>query len=131
MSVELKSARELEVMRQSGRINAEIRALLCEAIRPGVTGLELDRLAKEAGTSRSVLTDRFSRFLGRGPIAYLADWRLELAAEALRGTSRSVMQVATEVGYDSEAAFNRAFKRRFGEPPARYRTVHRARRATA
>lgn len=48
MSVELKSARELEVMRQSGRINAEIRALLCEAIRPGVTGAELDRLAKDA-----------------------------------------------------------------------------------
>lgn len=48
MSVELKSARELEVMRQSGRINAEIRALLADAIRPGVTGTELDRLAKDA-----------------------------------------------------------------------------------
>jgi AraC-like DNA-binding protein len=88
----------------------------------------LDELAKEAGTSRSVLTDRFSRFLGRGPIAYLADWRLELAADALRASSRSVLQVATDVGYDSEAAFNRAFKRRFGDPPARYRSVHRARR---
>ena len=89
------------------------------------------KLAREAGTSRSVLTGRFSRFLGRGPIAYLADWRLELAAEALRGTSRSVLQVATDVGYDSEASFNRAFKRRFGDPPARYRTVHRVRRASA
>jgi methionyl aminopeptidase len=52
MSVELKSARELEVMRQSGRINAEVRALLSEAIRPGVTGAELDRLAKDAIAAR-------------------------------------------------------------------------------
>lgn len=52
MSVELKSARELDVMRQAGRINAEVRALLGEAIRPGVTGTELDRLAKEAIAAR-------------------------------------------------------------------------------
>jgi transcriptional regulator GlxA family with amidase domain len=54
-------------------------------------------------------------------MAYLADWRLQLAAESLRTTSRSVLQIAGEVGYDSEAAFNRAFKRRFSTPPARYR----------
>jgi AraC-like DNA-binding protein len=81
----------------------------------------LDALAQEAGISRSVLTDKFTKFLGQAPMAYLTDWRLELGAEALRSTSRSVQRVALDVGYDSEAAFNRAFKRRFGAPPARYR----------
>lgn len=81
----------------------------------------LDDLAKEVGMSRSALTERFSRYLGVGPIAYLTEWRLELAADALRTTNRSVLQIAEEVGYESEAAFNRAFKRRFAEPPGRYR----------
>jgi AraC-like DNA-binding protein len=81
----------------------------------------LDALAQEAGLSRSALTERFARFLGQAPMAYLTDWRLELGAEALRSTSRSVQRVALEAGYDSEAAFNRAFKRRFGVPPAKYR----------
>jgi AraC-like DNA-binding protein len=81
----------------------------------------LDTLAAEAGVSRSTLTERFARCLGQAPMSYLADWRLELAAEALRTTSRSVLTIAGDVGYDSEAAFNRAFKRRFSLPPARYR----------
>ena len=54
-------------------------------------------------------------------MSYLTEWRLELGAEALRTTSRSVQSVALDVGYESEAAFNRAFKRRFAVPPARYR----------
>lgn len=86
----------------------------------------LDELAKEAGLARSSLTERFARHFNQGPMGYLADWRLELAADALRSSSRSVVQVAAEVGYDSEAAFNRAFKRRFGLPPARYRKQWRA-----
>lgn len=81
----------------------------------------LESLAKEAGISRSVLTERFTRYLGQGPMGYLADWRLDLAAEALRTTKRSVQRVANDVGYESEAAFNRAFKRKFSLPPARYR----------
>jgi AraC-like DNA-binding protein len=81
----------------------------------------LDSLAEQSGLSRSTLTERFARCIGQAPMAYLADWRLELAAESLRTTSRSVLQIAQEVGYDSEAAFNRAFKRRFATPPARYR----------
>jgi AraC-like DNA-binding protein len=85
----------------------------------------LDELAQEAGVSRSALTERFARYLGQSPMAYLADWRLELGAEALRTSSRSVLQVASDVGYDSEAAFNRAFKRRFGKPPAQYRRAAR------
>jgi AraC-like DNA-binding protein len=91
----------------------------------------LDELATEAAVSRSALTERFARYLGQSPMAYLADWRLELGAEALRTTSRSVLQIATDVGYESEAAFNRAFKRRFGQPPAQYRRSVRAQKRAA
>jgi AraC-like DNA-binding protein len=91
----------------------------------------LEELAHEAGVSRSALTERFARYLGQSPIAYLADWRLELGADAMRTTSRSVLQVASEVGYESEAAFNRAFKRRFGQPPAQYRRTFREQRPGA
>ena len=91
----------------------------------------LDELAKEAAVSRSALTERFARYLGQSPMAYLTDWRIELGAEALRTTSRSVLQVATDVGYESEAAFNRAFKRRFGQPPAQYRRSFRAQQRAA
>ena len=86
----------------------------------------LDLLAQGAGISRSALTEKFTRFIGQAPMAYLTDWRLELGAEALRSNSRSVQRVALDSGYESEAAFNRAFKRRFGVPPARYRREARA-----
>jgi AraC-like DNA-binding protein len=78
-------------------------------------------LAKEVGTSRSVIAERFSRYLGQPPMAYLTQWRLQLGAQMLTSTSHSVAQIAAEVGYESEAAFNRAFKRDFGLPPARFR----------
>ncbi|MDE3154475.1 MAG: helix-turn-helix transcriptional regulator, partial [Acidobacteriota bacterium] len=78
-------------------------------------------LARETGLSRTVLAGRFRHFLGEPPMAYLTRWRLRLGARALATTSRSVAQVAAEVGYESEAAFNRAFKREYGLPPARYR----------
>jgi len=87
----------------------------------------LDELAKEAGVSRSALTERFTKYLGVAPMSYLTDWRLELGADALRTSSRSVQSIAIEVGYESEAAFNRAFKRRFEKPPARYRREWRER----
>ena len=59
-------------------------------------------------------------------MAYLTRWRLQLAAQALTTTPRGVADIAAEVGYESEAAFNRAFKRHFGTPPARYRREHRS-----
>jgi AraC-like DNA-binding protein len=96
------------------------KALECLHRRPGHPWT-LDELSQEVGLSRSALTERFARYLGQGPMAYLTDWRLQLAAESLRTTSRSVLQIAGEVGYESEAAFNRAFKRRFSAPPAAYR----------
>ena len=78
-------------------------------------------LAREAGLSRTVLSERFRHFLGEPPMAYLTRWRLQLGARSLTATSRSVAQIASEVGYESEAAFNRAFKREYRLPPARYR----------
>jgi AraC-like DNA-binding protein len=86
-------------------------------------------LAKEAGVSRSVLAERFRHFLNETPMAYLTRWRLQLGAEMLVSTSYSVAQIASEVGYESEAAFNRAFKREFEIPPARFRSRSRSAQA--
>jgi AraC-like DNA-binding protein len=72
----------------------------------------LQDLARASGVSRTVLAP---------PLAYLARWRLQMGARLLRTTNRKVLDVAGDVGYESEAAFNRAFKRAFGTPPARYR----------
>jgi AraC-like DNA-binding protein len=78
-------------------------------------------LATEAGSSRAVVAKRFTRLLGEPPLTYLARWRLQLAARKLQTTRQTILQVASDVGYESEAAFNRAFKREFGVPPAQYR----------
>jgi AraC-like DNA-binding protein len=78
-------------------------------------------LARRVGVSRSVLAERFRHFLGVPPMAYLTHWRLQLGAQLLMSTSHSVAQIAAEVGYESEPAFNRAFKREFASPPARFR----------
>ena len=82
-------------------------------------------LAHEVGISRAVLAERFREYLGEPPLAYLTRWRLQLGAQMLSSTSQSVAQIASKVGYDSEPAFNRAFKRTFGNPPARYRNETR------
>jgi AraC-like DNA-binding protein len=82
-------------------------------------------LAQQAGLSRTVLAERFRHFLGDPPMAYLTHWRLRVGARTLTTSSRSVAEVAAEVGYESEAAFNRAFKREYGLPPARYRKAGR------
>lgn len=81
----------------------------------------LAELARESGLSRTVLSERFRHFLGEPPISYLTRWRLRLGARELAASSHSVAQIAVDCGYESEAAFNRAFKREFGIPPARYR----------
>jgi AraC-like DNA-binding protein len=83
-------------------------------------------LADEVGISRSALVERFTRYLSEPPMTYLIRWRLQLAARSLERTSRGVAEIAAEVGYESEAAFNRAFKREFGQPPGRYRIHHKS-----
>ena len=81
----------------------------------------LGKLAKEAGSSRSVLAERFTHLVGVPPIRYLAEWRIQLAASLLRGGRSSLAEIATTVGYGSEAALSRAFKRSVGVAPAVYR----------
>jgi len=83
-------------------------------------------LADEVGISRSALVERFTRYLAEPPMTYLTRWRLQLAAKSLTNTPRGVAEIAADVGYESEAAFNRAFKREFGLPPGRYRIDHRS-----
>ena len=86
----------------------------------------VSNLARRIGLSRTRFAERFSHFLGDSPMAYLAQWRLKLGAEILQSTEDSVTQVAAAVGYGSEAAFNRAFKREFDCPPAQFRRKRKA-----
>jgi AraC-like DNA-binding protein len=81
----------------------------------------VDGLAQEVGLSRSALHDRFVRYLGQAPMQYLASWRIQLSSSLLRESHRVVADIALEVGYESEAAFARAFKRVVGMPPAAWR----------
>ncbi len=81
----------------------------------------VDELGRSVGLSRSALAQRFNELVGQPPMQYLTQWRLGLAAQLLRASDRPVAQVADEVGYESEAAFNRAFKRELGVPPAAWR----------
>ncbi|PON16829.1 AraC family transcriptional regulator [Candidatus Entotheonella serta] len=81
----------------------------------------LDELARQVGLSRSTLSDRFARYIGVSPMRYLSHRRLLLAAERLRDGQQSVAEIGYEVGYESEAAFNRAFKREFVMAPGAFR----------
>jgi AraC-like DNA-binding protein len=81
----------------------------------------VEDLARRVGLSRTRFADRFRHFLGEPPMAYLARWRVKLGAELLQSTEDSVAEVAATVGYGSEAAFNRAFKRELDSPPAQWR----------
>jgi AraC-like DNA-binding protein len=81
----------------------------------------LQSLAHEVGLSRSVLAERFAQFVGQPPMQYLTHWRMQLAANQLLSATDSVATVADRVGYESEAAFSRAFKKIVGEPPGQWR----------
>jgi AraC-like DNA-binding protein len=81
----------------------------------------LDALAREVGLSRSAFAERFTELMGAPAMQYLANWRLQLAAQLLERQGMSIAQAAAEVGYESEAAFNRAFKKRVGQPPGAWR----------
>ena len=82
----------------------------------------LEELAAACGASRSALVGRFTQLMGYPPIQYLTRWRMQLAAKRLREKGAKVAAVAQEVGYDSEAAFSRAFKKFSGQPPSEWRS---------
>ena len=84
----------------------------------------LERLGEEAALSRSSFHERFVSFIGQPPMQYLAQWRMQAAARLLLETRGHVAAIALEVGYDSEAAFARAFKRAVGMPPGAWRREH-------
>ena len=86
----------------------------------------VDELGRQVGLSRSALHERFVELTGQPPMQYLANWRMQLGAGMLRHGDAKVAAVAQEVGYESEAAFARAFKRLVGQPPAAWRRAQRA-----
>jgi AraC-like DNA-binding protein len=86
----------------------------------------LDELAREVGMSRSVLAERFVHFVGVPPMQYLAQWRMQLAATLLSSTSLGLSEIATRVGYGSETALSRAYKRWVGVAPSEWRRGKRS-----
>ena len=88
----------------------------------------LDELAREAASSRSNVAKRFADLVGQPPMQYLAQWRMQVAANRLAQTSAKVATIGAEVGYDSEAAFSRAFKKATGLAPGAWREARRTAR---
>jgi AraC-like DNA-binding protein len=81
----------------------------------------LESLARAAGTSRSVLAERFQHLVGSSPMQYLTQWRMVLAANLLCRSDAPLARIAEDVGYQTDAAFSRAFRREYGTPPAAWR----------
>jgi AraC family transcriptional regulator, alkane utilization regulator len=101
------------------------RALALLHTEPG-RAWTVEELAREVALSRSALGERFGALVGEPPMQYLMRWRLALAAQSLRSAGEPIARVAARTGYESEAAFNRAFKREFGMPPAAWRRQGKA-----
>lgn len=87
----------------------------------------LEELARTAGSSRSVLAERFQQLVGTSPMQYLTQWRLLLAANLLCRSNAPLTRIAEDVGYQTDTAFSRAFRREYGAPPAAWRRTRSAR----
>lgn len=83
----------------------------------------LDELARTAGSSRSVLAERFQHLVGSSPMQYLTQWRMLLAANLLCRSNAPLASIAQDVGYQTDTAFSRAFRREYGQPPAAWRRL--------
>ena len=114
---------EAEEAKLSGFTDPQLaRALTAIHAKPG-GAWTLERLAREAGMSRTGFAVRFAEKIGMPPLQYMTYWRMQLAARVLAETRRNVADVAAEVGYGSESGFSRVFKREKGLSPARYRAA--------
>lgn len=102
---------------QDRHVGETIRLLHAHPGRPWT----LETLAREVGVSRTVLVERFTGLVGMAPIAYLARWRMQIAARMLREEGEAIGRVASAIGYESEAAFSRSFKRCTGQSPGAWR----------
>jgi AraC-like DNA-binding protein len=91
----------------------------------------VEALAQRAGVSRATLAKRFVGLLGETPMQYLAGWRMHLARRELRDSKLCLAEISARVGYDSEAAFSRAFRRLVGVPPANWRNANAASTASS
>ncbi|MEJ7686381.1 MAG: AraC family transcriptional regulator [Variovorax sp.] len=89
----------------------------------------LEELARAAGTSRSVLAERFQHLVGSSPMQYLTQWRMLLAANLLCRSNATLARIAEDVGYQTDTAFSRAFRREYGAPPAAWRRSQAMREA--
>ena len=98
-------------------VGAALRALHAEPARAWT----LEDLAHVAGSSRSVLAERFQQLVGQAPMQYLAQWRMLLASNLLARSNAPLARIADEVGYQTDTAFSRAFRREYGMPPAAWR----------
>lgn len=120
LRVGIEQSEELKAVLEAFRDRQIGRALQLIHTEPG-HAWTVESLAAEIGMSRSRFAERFSALMGTGPMAYLSDWRLQKALSLLDESRASVQQVAAQAGYQSPAAFTRAFTARFGLPPTDYR----------
>ncbi|MDP2975488.1 MAG: AraC family transcriptional regulator, partial [Anaerolineales bacterium] len=98
-------------------VGAALRALHAEPARAWT----LEDLARVANSSRSVLAERFQHLVGQAPMQYLAQWRMLLATNLLTQSNAPLARIAEDVGYQTDTAFSRAFRREYGLPPAAWR----------
>lgn len=117
-------------LKDETQVSGWLAALRDPVVGPALSRLHADpahdwtvaELARAVMVSRTVLGDRFIQLLGRPPIRYLTEWRLQLASGLLNTTGLGVAEIGARVGYTSEEAFSRAFKRALGKSPARWRS---------
>ncbi len=105
----------------AGMRDPVVGAALAALHREPAATWTLERLGEVTRASRSTLHERFTHYLGTAPMQYLAQWRMQLATHLLRDAGAKIVRVALEVGYESEAAFSRAFKRIVGKTPGAWR----------